>query len=114
MYICIYIYIYRWQESAQSLRVCLVNLVGDMCLAAGCLAYLGPFTSQFRTRIVHQWVKAAQVLYLCIYDICIYVCTYVYVCVYIYTSSLLDSHDSYLYLNICICLHISTSSKVML
>jgi len=50
----------RWQESAISLNHALVNLVGDMCLAAGCLAYLGPFTSQFRARIVGQWVAACK------------------------------------------------------
>ena len=50
----------RWQESATSLSLSLVNLVGDMCLAAGCLAYLGPFTSPFRARIVKQWVLSAQ------------------------------------------------------
>jgi len=27
-----------------------------MCLAAGCLAYLGPFTLPFRTRIMHKWL----------------------------------------------------------
>jgi dynein heavy chain, axonemal len=46
----------RWQESASSLQLSLVNLVGDMCLAAGCLAYLGPFTAPYRARIVKQWM----------------------------------------------------------
>lgn len=46
----------RWMESAKRLQDSLTNLVGDMCLAAGCLAYLGPFTQQFRTRIVNQWL----------------------------------------------------------
>ena len=52
----------RWQESAAHLNHSLVNLVGDMCLAAGCLAYLGPFTAQFRTRIVNQWLESAKEL----------------------------------------------------
>lgn len=52
----------RWQESAKSLSASLVNLVGDMCLAAGCLAYLGPFTSQFRLRIVQKWVAVCREL----------------------------------------------------
>ena len=50
----------RWLASATSLKADLVNLVGDMCLAAGCLAYLGPFTSQFRSRIVSLWLKNCQ------------------------------------------------------
>jgi len=33
-----------------------------MVLAAGCLAYLGPFTSQFRIRIVQQWVTVCREL----------------------------------------------------
>jgi len=52
----------RWQESAAALNLSLVNLVGDMCLAAGCLAYLGPFTSQFRQRIVKLWVASCKEL----------------------------------------------------
>jgi dynein heavy chain, axonemal len=50
----------RWIESAATLKLALVNLVGDMCLAAGCLAYLGPFTSQFRARILSQWVSVCK------------------------------------------------------
>jgi dynein heavy chain len=52
----------RWVESAKTLNSALVNLVGDMCLAAGCLAYLGPFTSQFRTKIVNQWIVVCKSL----------------------------------------------------
>lgn len=50
----------RWQESARSLKEAIVNLVGDMCLAAGCLAYLGPFTAPFRIRIVQQWISTCK------------------------------------------------------
>eukprot|EP00606_Chrysophyceae_sp_TOSAG23-5_P000891 GSChrysophyteH2.ASY1.ANO1.1126.1 assembled CDS len=42
----------RWNENATKLNAALTNLVGDMCLAAACMAYLGPFTSQFRARII--------------------------------------------------------------
>ena len=31
-----------------------------MCLAAGCLAYLGPFTMQFRAKIVQQWLETCN------------------------------------------------------
>ena len=34
----------RWQESADRLAKDLKNLVGNVMLASGCLAYLGPFT----------------------------------------------------------------------
>lgn len=52
----------RWLESASNLSKSLINLVGDMCLAAGCLAYLGPFTSQYRLKIVKEWVKRCREL----------------------------------------------------
>ncbi len=52
----------RWNESAVKLNAALTNLVGDMCLAAGCMAYLGPFTSQFRARIVGSWIKSCKEL----------------------------------------------------
>ncbi len=52
----------RWQQSAEELKGAIVNLAGDMCLAAGCLAYLGPFTSQFRQRIVDKWVARCKEL----------------------------------------------------
>lgn len=38
----------RWQNSADRLSSDLKNLVGNVMLSSGCLAYLGPFTSQFR------------------------------------------------------------------
>lgn len=50
----------RWLESAAFLNKSLVNLVGDMCLAAGCLAYLGPFTAQYRIKIVEKWVTICR------------------------------------------------------
>jgi dynein heavy chain len=52
----------RWIESAATLKKSLVNLVGDMCLAAGCLAYLGPFTAQYRRKIVTTWINVCKSL----------------------------------------------------
>lgn len=52
----------RWNHSALTLKNALVNLVGDMVLAAGFLAYLGPFTTQFRHRIVRQWIDICREL----------------------------------------------------
>ena len=54
----------RWQESAASLNASLTNLVGDMCLAAGFLSYLGTFTAQFRQRIVKLWIKTCKELHI--------------------------------------------------
>jgi hypothetical protein len=43
----------RWTESAQTLSQELHALSGDMLLAAGFIAYLGPFTSVFRCTPLH-------------------------------------------------------------
>jgi dynein heavy chain len=47
----------RWIESADKLSSQMGRLVGNMILSAGCVAYLGPFTFQYRQRICANWVK---------------------------------------------------------
>lgn len=47
----------RWKECAENLAVDMVNLVGDMILSAGCIAYLGPFTSEFRHELQMKWIS---------------------------------------------------------
>jgi dynein heavy chain len=47
----------RWGESKTQLAKDLTNLVGNMILSAGCIAYLGPFTSEYRERMAAQWVS---------------------------------------------------------
>lgn len=42
----------RWGEAARQLDIDLVNLVGNVLLAAGCVAYMGPFTAEFRKQLV--------------------------------------------------------------
>jgi len=52
----------RWDAAAGQLRSDRTNLVGNIVLAAGCIAYLGPFTSEFRRDLVHQWVGECATL----------------------------------------------------
>lgn len=47
----------RWSEIAQELGETYFKLTGDVLIAAGVVAYLGPFTSQFRSEQVGRWVK---------------------------------------------------------
>ncbi|KAM7063036.1 dynein axonemal heavy chain 1 [Molossus nigricans] len=47
----------RWQETVENLEHMLENISGDVLLAAGFVAYLGPFTGQYRTVLYNQWVK---------------------------------------------------------
>lgn len=50
----------RWSEKAAELNQSLGNIVGDVLLAAGSVALLGPFTVEFREDIVREWNKKCQ------------------------------------------------------
>ncbi|XP_058823709.1 dynein axonemal heavy chain 3 [Topomyia yanbarensis] len=45
----------RWSECAANLHKSLENVIGDVLLAAGCVAYLGCFSTEFRSRIIADW-----------------------------------------------------------
>jgi dynein heavy chain, axonemal len=45
----------RWSQSAADLNLLLTNVVGDVLLAAGCVAYLGCFTTEYRVDIMENW-----------------------------------------------------------
>ena len=45
----------RWEEQLKVLRAESATLVGTMLLAAGSVAYTGPFTAQFRSELIHTW-----------------------------------------------------------
>ncbi|XP_032177365.1 dynein heavy chain 1, axonemal isoform X1 [Mustela erminea] len=47
----------RWQETVENLEHMLDNISGDVLVAAGFVAYLGPFTGQYRTVLYDHWVK---------------------------------------------------------
>ena len=50
----------RWSETAKILEVDLKNLVGNIMLSAGFVAYLGPFTMAYRTSLLEGWMRFAQ------------------------------------------------------
>ncbi|XP_073447685.1 dynein axonemal heavy chain 1 [Aquarana catesbeiana] len=52
----------RWQDTVLNLENLLVNVTGDLLLCAGFLAYLGPFTGQYRTALFEQWTKKLREL----------------------------------------------------
>lgn len=54
----------RWEESLLQLRAELTSLVGNVVLAAGFIAYLGPFTASYRHRIIGIWELACRELHL--------------------------------------------------
>eukprot|EP00924_Labyrinthula_sp_SR-Ha-C_P008574 snap_masked-scaffold_37-processed-gene-0.12-mRNA-1 protein AED:0.06 eAED:0.07 QI:0/0/0/1/1/1/3/0/4292 len=52
----------RWIELIAQYKMDLENLVGNIVLAAGNIAYLGPFTSAFREELNTQWKLKLQSL----------------------------------------------------
>jgi len=58
----------RWSAAADQLEVDLQNLVGNIILAAGCVAYIGPFTSEYRNNLGTEWVQACQKLQIPVAD----------------------------------------------
>ncbi|KAL3319655.1 Dynein heavy chain 6, axonemal [Cichlidogyrus casuarinus] len=45
----------RWQVSVESYNEQIHNVIGDVFMAAACVAYYGAFTSDFRGRLVEKW-----------------------------------------------------------
>ncbi|KAG9260637.1 dynein heavy chain 1, axonemal [Astyanax mexicanus] len=47
----------RWSETVQHLEYLVENVAGDVLLAAGYVAYLGPFTGEYRASMVEEWLR---------------------------------------------------------
>lgn len=45
----------RWAESVDNFNKLLVNVIGDVMMSAGVVAYLGAFTVSVLIRGVHPW-----------------------------------------------------------
>ena len=52
----------RWAQQVSRLTRDQSELVGTIVLAAGCVAYLGPFTAHYRKRMVESWTTKCQEL----------------------------------------------------
>ena len=52
----------RWQDTVASLGAAVVNAVGDVIIAAGSIAYSGPFTPLFRASLLKQWTDELRKL----------------------------------------------------
>ncbi|XP_023393798.1 dynein heavy chain 1, axonemal [Pteropus vampyrus] len=51
----------RWQETVENLEHMLNNISGNVLVSAGFVAYLGPFTGQYRTVLYNHWVKQLEI-----------------------------------------------------
>eukprot|EP00798_Chlamydomonas_sp_ICE-L_P022533 gene22533-29660_t len=50
----------RWQETVAQLGKDMINVVGDVVVAAGSIAYSGPFTPVYRQQLTLEWVEHLQ------------------------------------------------------
>ena len=50
----------RWAASVKVLEVDLVNLIGNIILAAGYISYVGTFTAKYRDHLLKDWMKFCQ------------------------------------------------------
>ncbi|EMP33877.1 Dynein heavy chain 1, axonemal [Chelonia mydas] len=50
----------RWQDTVQNLDYMINNIAGDVLISAGFVAYLGPFTGQYRTALCEDWLKKLE------------------------------------------------------
>ncbi|XP_014674130.1 PREDICTED: dynein heavy chain 1, axonemal-like [Priapulus caudatus] len=46
----------RWADTVKELDFLITNIVGDILVSAGSIAYLGPFTGEYRAQLVSEWV----------------------------------------------------------
>ncbi|XP_053933024.1 dynein axonemal heavy chain 1 [Cuculus canorus] len=47
----------RWQDTVENLDSKIHNITGDMLVAAGFVAYLGPFMGHYRVALCKEWLK---------------------------------------------------------
>ena len=47
----------RWAETVQQYDVQVGNVVGNVFIAAACVAYFGAFTASYRSELVHNWIQ---------------------------------------------------------
>lgn len=47
----------RWSIKKKELGASLINLIGNILISAAYIAYLGPFTSNYRKNLIQEWVK---------------------------------------------------------
>ncbi|TMW61529.1 hypothetical protein Poli38472_012720 [Pythium oligandrum] len=50
----------RWSEMSAKLQIVYDNVVGDIMLSSGVIAYLGAFTSIFREKAITRWTQELQ------------------------------------------------------
>ncbi|XP_051560675.1 dynein axonemal heavy chain 6 [Myxocyprinus asiaticus] len=52
----------RWQESIALFEQEIHNVIGNVFIAAACVAYYGAFTSHYRQMLIDHWITSCQML----------------------------------------------------
>lgn len=52
----------RWEQAAEMLSEKYNTLTGDVLVASGVVAYLGPFTTEFRHQQIKNWIEKCKSL----------------------------------------------------
>jgi dynein heavy chain len=50
----------RWKAESERLQEVFINLTGDILISSGMIAYLGAFTTVFRSDLADEWVKLCE------------------------------------------------------
>uniref|UniRef100_A0A8C6R3K0 Dynein, axonemal, heavy chain 6 n=1 Tax=Nannospalax galili TaxID=1026970 RepID=A0A8C6R3K0_NANGA len=52
----------RWEESIEKFQEEIANIIGNVFIAAACVAYYGAFTAQYRQLLIECWIDNCQYL----------------------------------------------------
>lgn len=52
----------RWKVNVAALEEDYKNLIGNILIAAGSIAYIGPFTYNYRQEIIQKWIQNCKEL----------------------------------------------------
>lgn len=53
---------HRWTDTAAQMALIYDTLTGDVLIASGVVAYLGPFTTEFRFDQIRKWARKCKSL----------------------------------------------------
>lgn len=51
----------RWIETIENIEANVINVTGDILISSGCVAYMTPFTDQYRRNLFTQWIRLIEV-----------------------------------------------------
>lgn len=50
----------RWKVNVAILQEDFKSLVGNILLSSATVAYIGPFTSEYRTKMIKEWINKCK------------------------------------------------------